>query len=185
MPKNFPNKRTMSEGDCGPVALLVLGHVHSTTCRTHIFLSPHQCTLLRTCFVLCVAHVTTITVAEGRVKAQDVFVTIAVCFITKKNPHCFMSLLHPLGYTGPAHLPLTLRTPSAPLSSLSTPWPTRAPNPAQETPQGEQMSGSLANPTLLTGHVHSMGTHIKTSIEHPSRSGNKLTDQQVARTPAA
>ena len=182
VPHHFHNKRTLSEGDCGPVALLVLGHVHSTTCRTHIFLSPHHCTLLHTCFVLCVAHVTTITVAEGRVKAQDVFVTIAVCFITKRNPHCFMSLIHPLGFSGPAHLPLTFRTPSAPKYNLAD---SRAESCRRNSagradvwPSGQPHSSHRTCP--LNGYAF-----LKPAWNIHRGVATNLRTSQVARTPAA
>ena len=59
-----------------------------------------------------------------------------------------MSLLNPPGlsaHRSASQSPWTL-------STLTTPWLTRAPSTGQATPQGKRMSGALANPIPLTGY---------------------------------
>ena len=82
-----------------------------------------------------------------------------------------MSLLKPIGFTGPAHFPRSLWAPSTPLSTLTTSWLTASSSTAKATSQGERMSGSLASSTPLTSYEPKFDVEINheyTSIIFPS-----------------
>ena len=82
-----------------------------------------------------------------------------------------MSLLHPPGYR-PPHFPLTLQAPSTLCTSSRTTWLTRAPNPAEATPQGKRTSGSLSNTTLFT-QVEGVVQAFRSSQKNVGRVGSR------------